>query len=90
MKANAAQRRALGQARYGSEVKNAGMGRLDTGQADVLEALISRNINKSPHQILAEARKDPLFKNVAESDLLKYINQSLDAGYLDTHSRISG
>ncbi len=57
-----------------SVIKEGGMGILDTDQADVLQAIVMRNKNKSTKSILSVALKSGHFKGVDKKELLGYID----------------
>ena len=48
-------------------------GKLDGDQSDVLEGIVLSNSDKKDSDIVKIVKKDRMFKNVKESDLLKYI-----------------
>jgi predicted house-cleaning NTP pyrophosphatase (Maf/HAM1 superfamily) len=48
-------------------------GKLDGDQSDVLEGLVLFHSDKKDSDIVKIVKKDTMFKNVKESDLLKYI-----------------
>jgi succinate dehydrogenase flavin-adding protein (antitoxin of CptAB toxin-antitoxin module) len=48
-------------------------GKLDGDQSDVLEGLVLFHSDKKDSDIVKIVKKDSMFKNVKESDLLKYI-----------------
>jgi hypothetical protein len=48
-------------------------GKLDGDQSDVLEGIVLSNSDKKESDIVKIVKKDSMFKNVKESDLLKYI-----------------
>jgi hypothetical protein len=55
-------------------VNEGGMGILDSDQADVLQAIVMRNKNKSTKSILGVALKSGYFKGVDKKELLGYID----------------
>ena len=57
-----------------SVIKEAGMGILDTDQADVLQAIVMKNKNKNTKSILNVALKSGHFKGVDKKELLGYID----------------
>ena len=57
-----------------SVIKEAGMGILDSDQADILQGIVLRNKNKNLKGILNVALKSGHFKNVDKKELLGYID----------------
>ena len=57
-----------------SVIKEAGMGILDSDQADILQGIVLRNKNKNLKGILSVALKSGHFKNVDKKELLGYID----------------
>jgi predicted house-cleaning NTP pyrophosphatase (Maf/HAM1 superfamily) len=56
-----------------SKLKTESYGKLDGDQSDVLEGIVLFHSDKKDSDIVKIVKKDTMFKNVKESDLLKYI-----------------